>query len=435
MAHNPHPLVFGEHLITVVPNEGSGPPMRIAQMRDRAVSFVTRGLAAMMLTGAPVTAPAQNAPAQTIREATDRAALLLPDVAANDAVRAQVAAQRRAARGLFVGPPVVSGDVQVGSGGFTEQEASVSAGVRWPGERGAARAAADRSADAIGATLDDARLQIAGEVRTAWWALASAEAVLAVERAQAAAADQERGAVARLVEAGVQARRDLLLADAERAAVRARLSAAEADVVTARAAYEALAGPAPEDFAAEALARGPMIDEHPAIRAARARAAAAEARATSLRFSTRGRIEGRVGVRRERVDSRDGFENALLVGVGVPLGRDYTAVAEGAGARSEAIRATAEAVRVSARIIAERNAGERRLAVVRRALDEAEARRSALADALVLTERGRREGEIGFIEALRARQALGAADRDLAAARIASDAAISTYNQAQGVLP
>lgn len=389
----------------------------------------------MALACAPIAAPAQTTPAKTIREATDRAVLLLPDVVANDALRTQIAAQRRAARGLFVGPPVVSGDVQVGSGGFTEQEASVSAGIRWPGEGRAARGAADRSADAIGATLEDARLQIAGEVRAAWWALASAEAVLAVERAQATVADQERAAVARLVEAGVQARRDLLLADAERSAVRARLSAAEADVVTARAAYEALAGPVPDRFPAEDPARGPAIDDHPAVRAARARAAVAEARANSLRFSTRGRIEGRVGVRRERVDARDGFENALLVGVGVPLGRDYTAVAEGAGARSEAIRATAEAARTSVRVTAERNAGAGRLAVVRRALDEAKSRRSALVDALVLTERGRREGEIGFIEALRARQALGAADRDLAAARIAVDAAVSTYNQAQGVLP
>jgi cobalt-zinc-cadmium efflux system outer membrane protein len=378
---------------------------------------------------------AQAGPATTVGEAAERAILQLPELAADQALRDQIAAQRRAARGLLVGPPVVSGDIEIGNEGLLEQEASVSAGLRWPGEGQAGRLAADRAGELAAATLDEARLQIAGEVRTTWWALASAQAVLAVEREQAGIADQERGAVARLVTAGVQARRDLLLADAERAAVHGRLAAAEADLVTARSAYEGLAGSAPTGFPPELPVAEPAGAEHPAVRAAFARAAAAQARATLLGFATRGRIEGRVGVRREKRDSRDGFGNALLVGIDVPIGRDYGATAESAAARAEAMRAAAEATRIRMRIAGERNGTAGRLATSRRALDEAQARRDALAQALTLTERGRREGEIGFIEALRARQALGAANRDLAMARVAAAAAISSYNQALGVLP
>lgn len=381
------------------------------------------------------TASAQVGPAGTLREATERAVLKLPDVAASQAVREEVAAQRRAARGPFVGPPVVSGDIEISGEGLSEQEASVSAALRWPGEGRAGRRAADRADELAAASLDEARLQIAGEVRTSWWALAAALAAVAVEQEQVRIADQEREAVARLVTAGVQARRDLLLAEAERAAVRGRLSAAEAEAVTARAAYEPLAGPAPANFPAEAPASVSGLEDHPGVRAAAARAAAAEARAALLRFATRGRPEGRIGVRRERRDARDGFENALLVGLDVPIGRDYSTSAESAAARSEAIRASAEAARIQARNLAERNAGSARLAVSRRTVEEAQVRREALAQALALTERGRREGEIGFVEVLRARQALGAADRDLAAARIAAAAAISNYNQALGVLP
>lgn len=391
--------------------------------------------AALVLAVLSTVASAQSGPAVSLREATARAILQLPELAANQALREQVAAQRRASRGLFVGPPVVSGDIEVGDEGLSEQEASLSAGLRWPGEGQSGRLAADRAADLTAATLNDARLQIAGEVRTAWWALALAQALFAVEQAQARVADQERAAMVRLVTAGVQARRDLLLADAERAAVRSRLSTAESDLLAARAAYEALAGSAPAGFPREAPASGSGGEEHPAVRVALARSAAAEARANLLRFATRGRIEGRVGIRREKQGARDGYGNALLVGLDVPLGRDYTATAEGAAARSEAIRATAEAARTRTRIMAELNAGAGRLAVSRRTLNEAEARRDALAQALALTERGRREGEIGFIETLRARQALGAADRDLAAARVAAASAISTYNQALGVLP
>ena len=401
----------------------------------RVVTAIAISVVPAAMAGATQSLVDVAAPAPTLRAANERALLLLPEVSANQALRDQVAAQRRAVRGPFVGPPVVSGDVELSGGGLTEQEVGVSAGFRWPGESRAARLAADRSGEVIDATLDDARLRVACQVRSAWWTLAAAQAVIAVERGQAGIADQEVATVTRLVGAGVQARRDLLLAQAERAAVLARLSASETDYVGAQAAYEALAGPAPARFPPEAPALGVEIDEHPEVRAALARAAAADARATTLRYGSRPRIEGRVGVRRERSEDRNEYENALLVGIGVPIGRDFTAVAETAGARSEALRATAEAVLIKRRLIAERAAGERRLAVSQRALREAQVRRDALAEALALTERGRREGEIGYIEALRARQTLALAARDLAVAEVAASAAISTFNQAQGVLP
>lgn len=397
-----------------------------------AISVVPASMAGAMQSRVDVDA---DSPATTLRQANERAILLLPEIAANQALRDQVAAQRRAARGPFVGPPVVSGDLEFGRDGLAEQEVGVSAGFRWPGEGRAARLAATRSGELIDATLDDARLRIAGQVRNAWWALASARAVIDVERRQAGLADQEVASVTRLVSAGVQARRDLLLAAAERAAVLARLSASELEFVGAQTAYEALAGPAPARFPAEVPATGIEIDAHPEVRAAFARAAAAEARATTLRYGSRPRIEGRVGVRRQRDEDRDQYANALRVGVGVPIGRDFTTVAEAAAARSDAVRATAEAALVRRRLIAERAAGGRRLVVSQRALQEAQSRRDALAQALALTELGLREGEIGYIEALRSRQTLASAARDLAVAEIAASAAISTFNQAQGVLP
>jgi hypothetical protein len=46
----------------------------------------------MALAWLATAAPAQDSPATTIREATERAIELLPDVAANQAIRAQIAA-------------------------------------------------------------------------------------------------------------------------------------------------------------------------------------------------------------------------------------------------------------------------------------------------------------------------------------------------------
>lgn len=406
--------------------------------RFRTIVAVTCASVGLMV---PSVGAAQDASATTLtvpvtlHEATARAIERLPDTAAYQALRDQVAAQRRASRGPFVGPPVVRGDVLLGSSGFTEQEAGVSAAIRWPGEGRAQRLAADRSGAAVDATLDEARLTIAGEVRTAWWALASARAVLAVERQQIGFADLELAQVRRLVGAGVQSRRDLLIAQGERGTVQARLSAAETELASALAAYEALAGPPPDDFPPEVLARSLEIEVNLLVRAALARAAAAEARASASRYSTRPRLEASVGVRRERSDPRGDYDNALMLGVAVPLGRDPTAVADAAGVRAEAIRASAEAARVRIRLAADQAGSARRLELSGTAATDAQARRDALAEALALTERGRREGEIGFVEYLRARQALAAAERDYATARVAAAAAISSFNQAQGVLP
>lgn len=371
----------------------------------------------------------------TLREATARAIDRLPETATYQALREQVAAQRRAARGPFVGPLVVRGDVLLGSMGFTEQEAGISAAIRWPGEGRSQRLAADRNGDAIDAMLDEARLIVAGDVRAAWWALALARAIVAVERGQTSFSDAEVAQVSRLAGAGEQSRRDLLIAQGERGTAQARLSAAETDLAKASAAYEALAGTLPEAFSAEVQGAPRSIDLHPLVRAAAARAAAAEGRAVALRYANRPRPEASVGVRRERIDPRGDYENALMLGVAIPLGRDPTAVTEAAGARADAVRAAAEAARVRMRLVADQASAKRRLSIAEAALKEAQTRRNALSEALALTARGRREGEIGFIEFLRARQSLSAAERDYAAARITAAAAISDYNQMQGLLP
>ena len=400
-----------------------------------ALAFASVGLLMPSVGAAQnASATATTAPA-TLREATLRAIERLPDTAAYQALRDQVAAQRRAARGPFVGPPIVRGDILLGSSGFTEQEAGLSAEIRWPGEGRAQRLAADRSDASIDATLDEARLNVAGEVRTAWWALASARAVLAVERQQIGLAGTELAQVSRLVGAGEQSRRDLLIAQGERGTVQARLSAAESELANALGAYEALAGAPPQDFPSEVPVSQRDIEIHPLVRAARARVAVADARNSASRYSSRPRLEASVGVRRERSDPRGDYENALMLGVAVPLGRDPAAVVEAAGARAEVIRASADAVRIRARLAADQTSTTRRLEIAGAASTNAQARRDALAEALVLTTRGRREGEIGFIEYLRARQALAAAERDFASARVAAAAAISTFNQSQGALP
>lgn len=371
----------------------------------------------------------------SMHDAFERAAAQLPEAAASPALQAQADAQRRAARGPFVGPPSVSGDILTRSGGVIEQEARISAAIKWPGEARAGILASARGGDAAKARLMVAQLDLAGDIRAAYWRLAGARSAVAVEQQHVATARVETQQVTRLMQAGVQAKRDLLVSQAELGSALARLSAAENELADTLAAAEALIGKAPEIFIDEILTSPIDIDNHPVMRAAETRVKVADAKSAYARFSTRPRLEGTIGVRRDRGDPRGSYEDALLVGIAVPLGPDFRAVAEASGTRSEALSANAEVPRIRARLIAEQRAAMTRLSVAERALDQAQARQSALREAFTLTERGRAEGEIGYIEYLRARQALFDAERDLGAARVAKSAAISRVNQTMGVLP
>lgn len=379
--------------------------------------------------------PQDNEVRTSLREAFERVASQLPEAVANPDLQAQADAQRRAASSPFVGPPVVSGDILTRSGGIIEQETRVSAAIKWPGEARAGVIASTRGGDVANARLVAAKLDLAGDIRAAYWRLAGARSAVSVEQQHVVTARVETEQVARLVQAGVQAKRDLLVSQAELGITLGRLSAAENELADTLAAMDALIGGAPEIFIDEILASPIDIDDHPAMRAAKTKASAADANVAYSRFNTRPRFEGTIGVRRERSDPRGSYVDALLVGIAMPLGRDSRAVAEASGNRAEALSANAEVPRLRARLIAEQRAAATRLSIAERALDEAQARQSALREAFTLTERGRTEGEIGYIEYLRARQALFNADRDLGAARVAKSAAISNFNQAMGVLP
>lgn len=400
----------------------------------RHLGVAVATLSAVLLSAAP--SQAQDAVSViSLHEAFERAVAQLPEAAASPALKAQADAQRRAASGPFVGPPVARGDVLTRSGGTIEQEASVSAAIKWPGEARAGVNAATLSGNAANAGLAAAQLALAGDIRTAYWRLAGAGRAVDIEQQHVATARTETDQVERLVQAGVQARRDLLVSQAELGAALARLSAAETDLAETTAAVEALIGTAPASFADEALSSGTDIESHPALLAAEAKAKAADAKAGYARYSLRPRVEGSIGVRRQRNDPRGSYEDALLVGIAVPLGRDSRAGADAAGARAEALSVGAEAARLRARLIADQRAALVRLSVAERALSDAEARQAALREALMLTQRGRVEGEIGYIEYLRARQALFDAERALGAAQVAKSAAISDVNQTMGVLP
>ena len=129
----------------------------------------------MAVMSAPTMARAQEGAAPiaagTLHDAVEVAVAQSSEAASLPALRAQAEALRRSGRGPFVGPPVLSVDLLTRSQGIIEEETSVSAGIRWPGEGKAIRSYAGRAGDSAQSGIEAARLRIAGDVRDAWWSL------------------------------------------------------------------------------------------------------------------------------------------------------------------------------------------------------------------------------------------------------------------------
>jgi cobalt-zinc-cadmium efflux system outer membrane protein len=236
------------------------------------------------------------------------------------------------------------------------------------------------------------------------------------------------------VDAGEQARLDLLQAQGAQAQAEAALASAEGRAAQALAQLAGLVGTVPATLPTEvpgALA----IDDHPLVREALADSALLTGQATLARLQ--GTPGWRVGLdaRSER-DGR-GLDTRTSSGVRIsrPLGANPASNAEAAtlDAQANAARRRAEAARLSVEAI--RSEAVAGLSAARAAAAAAQTRQAALSEALGLTERGWREGELSFVELIRARAAAADASREAAVARVAADAALSTFNQAQGLLP
>jgi outer membrane protein, heavy metal efflux system len=323
----------------------------------------------------------------------------------------------------------------LGSGnGYREFEAGVAIGLWQPGERAAFSAEAS-ARQALGqAQLATARLEAAGQLRGAYWDWRAASSELATAREQVALAAELTQATERLEGAGEVARLDLLRVREAEAAAQVVLASAEAGEARTRAVFAGLTGQAPSVLPEE-LPGALGATRHPTVREA---LAAAEALTREARRSRVAASPGwRVGadVRTER-DAR-GLDGQTSTGVRIsrPLGADPSASTQASRLEADATTARRRADAALVRIEAHRAEAAVRLAGARAALVPALARKAAADEALMLTERGWREGELSLTDYLRARAA--ANDAALAAVRAESTAiaAISSFNQAQGLLP
>lgn len=306
-----------------------------------------------------------------------------------------------------------------------------------PGQRSArGREAVDGLAD-IGARRAALQLQIAGEVREAWWALVSARhSVATAERRQTTAMALEAD-VLRRFKAGELARTDANLAMGERLLAENELLEARSALRVLDQSFRVLTGAnAPASLEEERPANSMDISpSHPQLSAALSSSQLARSRLTVAQVSRRDAPEMALKLVRERGDFGIPYANSVGIKLTVPFSSGAKVRQETSAAQAEVLQAEAELALTRQRIELEVARNRLDIAASQERLANAQKRMDLNADTLCLSEKLFALGESDLSTLLRARNMAFESEANLNRQRTAYYAAISRLNQSLGVLP
>jgi outer membrane protein TolC len=362
-----------------------------------------------------------------------------------DAGARAIAAQRNAVRARdaqvrspIAGSPALGGSFRSDTRGpdrAREWDLEIAAPVWLPGQRGALAGTVEAGVAEQGQRLALRRLEVAALLRDAYWAVGAAESELRVARDRLATARDVARDFTRRAELGDISPTEALLGRNETLAAELELARAEAAAESTRAAYATLTGGSVNALAAirpePAMPRG---NDHPALRAAAAALATADARARLVAATPIDNPEVGLFTRRQGGPlTEDGYS------VGLRLRLPLATEARNAPRRADA---EAERTRASAELLQTRRIIEGEIGLARVGLSVAEAARRLAADRravadqqLAAARQAFRAGEIGAFDLFRVRQLQIEAAAADAQAQVGAGRARSRLNQAMGVAP
>lgn len=384
----------------------------------------------------PLCAQAQSL-AIAMEQAWSRHPLAAASVARTDEALARIAI----ANGLTPAPASVSlanvNDQLNAKLGKQEWELEVATPLWLPGQRAARQNEATALQTEMVARQQTIRLQLAADLREAWWALAGAH------NAQTAAQDRLHTAnalavdVQRRYKVGELARVDANLTQNEQLAAQAELVDAQAAMALAEQNLQSLTGVAPPDtLPAEAgPAQTPPLEAHPLIRTANAAAQLAQSRLQVAQRNSREAPTLALRMLRSRSDLNENYSNALGIKLTVPFSAGSRVRLEDAGARAELAQADTELVQVKQRVQFALDSARREQTAAERQLAFSETRVQLTADNQALAEKSFALGESDLANLLRSRAAALDAHALRARYQVGVSAAQSRLNQSMGVLP
>jgi cobalt-zinc-cadmium efflux system outer membrane protein len=379
--------------------------------------------------------------AQTLADALEQAWSRHPQAAAIGAREAEAEARADVAAGVTPGPAAMSlsslTDKMNTNRGKQGWELELGVPLWLPGQKAAREAEAESAIAEVGARRSALRLQVAGEVRNAWWAVAAARNVRDLAARRVATARSLESDVLRRFKAGDLARVDANLAQNERLAAEAELIEADATLRQADQAYRGLTGAAaPALLAAEnAVAARDSGENHPQLVAVTAAARLARAKLKVAEETRRDAPELAVRVVRERTDFAESYGNSVGVKLTVPFSSGARVRQESSAARAEVAQAEAELALAQLRLKLDAEKARLDVDAAERQLAMARERRELTADNLRLAEKSFALGESDLTALLRIRAGAYEAESQLNRQQVARAAALSRYKQSLGVLP
>lgn len=382
-----------------------------------------------------------SAHSQTMAVALEQAWSRHPLAVASGLRQSEIQARAELAHGLTPGPASISlatlGDQLTANRGKQEWEVEVETPLWLPGQRHARQGEVASVQKEFNAQQQALRLQIAGEVREAWWALAAARSKQALAAARHIAAQVLTSDVGRRLRAGELARVDANLAQVERLSAQADLEEAQSELAQTEQDFRLLTGMTPADpLSPEVLPTvEPSMDAHPQLLAAAASVQVASAKLTLAQESSRDAPTLALRLIRERADFSDTFADALGVKLTIPFSMGARVRQEVAGNRAEMLQSETEYTQVQRRMASAKDTAQRLLKDAQSQLVIANARVSLTQANLALIEKSFALGESDLPALLRARSADFDAQALLRRQQISEHAALSRVKQSMGVLP
>lgn len=387
--------------------------------------------------------------AGVLAQALEQAWSLHPQARALDARDAEARARAELAAGLTPAPAALSlahlndrlGDAR----GKMEWEVELSAPLWLPGQKAVQAAEASGIGDEIAARRAALRLQLAGQLRTAWWSLAAARQAYDLAQRRLNSALSLEGDVLRRYRVG-----DLARIDANHA--RSETLAAQTDSLAAEAAQREtervwrnltdMAAPSrleaemlPESLQKSLTDRTEPVLEHPDLIVSDSVLRLAQTRLKLVRTTRRDAPELALRLQRERGDSNEAYGNAIGVKLTIPFASGPRLRRDEAAARADANQAEAEQLRSSRAIMLAIEQARLDLETTQQQADLAQIRRELSTDTLTLAEKSFALGESNLTALLRARAAAFEAEAWLDRMTTARHRAVSQLKQARGEMP
>lgn len=379
--------------------------------------------------------------AQTLGSALEQAWSRHPQAATFSARDAEAQARAEVAAGLTPGPASVSlsnlTDRLNANSGKNEWELELAVPLWLPGQRAAHVLEAGGARAEVTARRAALRLQIAGELREAWWALALARQALDLAERRDAAARALEADVLRRFKAGELARLDANLAQNERLAAEGELLEVRSALRQAEQTFRLLTGEAAPALLNEEIP-APAQDvgaTHPQLAAAQAAVRLAQARLGVAQKNRREAPEVAVRMVRDRGEFNTPYATMVGVKLTVPFSSGARVRQETSAAQVEAAQADAELALAQQRVELEAARARLDLDAAHQQLTPAHKRRALTADTLRLNEKSFVLGESDLSTLLRARTAAFEAEAFFNRQQAVLFAAMSRLNQSLGALP